>query len=412
VFLEGHHEPYISKETWENNVAKIAANAHMSQAMSKQSPQNGNGLMVDLLRCRRCGHKLHAAYNKGRISYVCRGGETQRNARGKSCFCFRATRVEERLSEMILEAISPAAITAAKRAAEQLVDNREQERQLILDRLEAHRELEARAAREYKKTDATYTTVRQKLAREWEDALLALQRQQDELGRFESQRHQSPTTEQQCELDALQQDVRTIWHHPKASMVLKKQIVRTLVEEIIVDLEKPQNDILLTIHWAGGHHTELREPTHWKKQRGGDKDLKRIVGTLRKVLHDDAIATVLNRSKLRTNDNSTWTSLAVEGFRKQHGIRAFSAHAKTKNGWITQSEAATSLDISPMSITRLVQIGVIPAEQPHSGMPTVIKQSELNHNRVQRAVKQLKESNNHPLSQDPNQLYLFENKGL
>lgn len=412
VFLEGHHDAYISKETWERNVAKIAANAHMSQAMNKQSPQNGNGLMVGLLRCRRCGHKLHAAYNKGRVTYVCRGGDTQRNARGKSCFSFRATRVEERLAEVILEAICPAAIAAARQAAEHLATNREQERQLIVDRIESHQETETRAAREYKKTDATYATVRQKLAREWEETLLALQRQQEELNRFDSECPPAPTAEQQRELDALQQDVRNIWHHPKASMVLKKQIVRTLIEEIVADLEKPQNDIVLTIHWTGGHHTVLREPTHWKKQRGESKDLKRIVGTLRKVLEDDAIATVLNRSKIRTNDGETWTAHAVTGFRKQHRIHAFSAHAKAKNGWMTQAEAATSLDISPMSMTRLVQIGVIPAEQRRPGMPTVIKQSELRLERVQLAVQQLKQSNIRPLSQDPNQLNLFENRDL
>lgn len=412
VFLEEHHEAYIARETWERNVAKISANAHMSQAMSKQSPQNGNGLMVGLLRCRRCGHKLHAAYNKGKVSYVCRGGDTQRNARGKSCFCFRGSRVEERLAEIVLDAIRPAAIAAANQAAKQLIADREQQRQLIVDRLDAHKETEVRAAREYKKTDATYATVRQRLAQEWEEALLALRTQEEELNHFDTQCPPAPTAEQQRGLEMLRHDVRAMWHHPNASMILKKQIIRTLIEEIVVDLEKPQNDVTLIIHWAGGHHTELREPTHWKKQRGGSKDLTRIVGTLRKVLDDGAIATALNRSKLRTNDGATWNARKVAEFRKLHHIRGFSAHAKAKNGWMTQAEAATSLDVSPMSMTRLVQIGIIPAEQPHPGMPTVVKQSELDHVRVQQAVVQLQASNNRPLSQDPNQLNLFEVQDL
>lgn len=412
VFLEGHHEAYISREMWERNVEKIAVNAHMRQTMSKRSPQNGNGLMVGLLRCRRCGHKLHAAYNKGRVSYVCRGGEIQRNARGKSCFCFRATHVEEQLTELILEAISPAAVAAAKQAAEYLAAHRDQQRQLILDRLEACQEAESRAAREYKKTDATYITVRRKLAQEWEEALQALQKQQEDLKRFDDQCPQMPTPEQQRQLNRLEKDVRRIWNHSQASMVLKKQIVRTLIEEIIVDLEKPHNEIVLMIHWAGGHHTELREPTHWKKRRGNCNDLKRVIGTLRKVLHDAAIATVLNRSKLRTNEGATWTREGVAAFRAQHRIPEFDQDVKERNGWITQTEAAISLDISPMSITRLVQIGIIPAEQPQPGLPTVIKRDDLCLDRVQRAVTLLKDSNNRPLSHDPNQLNLFEITGL
>ena len=410
VFLEGHHEAYISKETWERNTAKIAANAHMRQAMNKQSPQNGSGLMVGLLRCRRCGHKLHAAYNKGRVSYTCRGGATQRNALGKTCFRFGATHVEERLAELILEAIRPAAIAAAKYATEQLTINRDSERQLLLDRLHARQEAEVRAAREYKKTDATYTTVRKKLAQEWEETLLALQKEQEELRRFDDRSSEIPTVEQQAELDALQNDVRAIWYHPKASMVLKKQIVRTLIEEIVADLEKPQNDIVLTIHWVGGHHTELREPTHWKKRRRSSQNLRLIVNSLRKVHDDNAIATVLNRSNLRSDSGGTWTGSRVAEFRKQHRIRPYNAEVKQNYGWMTQAEAATTLDISPMSMTRLVQVGIIPAEQAYPGLPTVIQQADLVSERIQRAVKELKESNNRPLSQAPNQLNLFENK--
>ena len=98
-----------------------------------------------------------------------------------------------------------------------------------------------------------------------EEALLCLRKQQEELAQFDSQCPQMPTPEQQRQLSRLAKDVRRIWNHPKASTALKKQIIRTLIEEIIVDLKKPHNEVVLTIHWAGGHHTMLREPTHWKK---------------------------------------------------------------------------------------------------------------------------------------------------
>ena len=150
VFLEDHHEPYISQATWERNMEKIAANAHMGQAYSKRSPQNGNGLMVGLLRCRRCGHKLHANYRATGVSYVCRGGGTQRDARGPSCFSFRAKQIEEQLAELVLEVVRPSGVAAATQAAERLACLHDQERQLIVDRLEASREIEVRAAREYK----------------------------------------------------------------------------------------------------------------------------------------------------------------------------------------------------------------------------------------------------------------------
>ncbi len=176
--------------------------------------------------------------------------------------------------------------------------------------------------------------------------------------------------------------------------------MRTLIEEIIVDLEKPNNEIVLTVHWAGGHHTELRAPKHWRKRRGTTDGLKSIVRTLRKVLTDEAIASALNRERLCTEEGETWTSQRVSDLRHQHRIPAFFPENKQQQGWMTQAEAATCLEISPMSVTRLVQAGIVPAEQPRSGLPTVIKREDLNLEHVTRAVSLLKTSHNRPLSVD------------
>ncbi len=70
-----------------------------------------------------------------------------------------------------------------------------------------------------------------------------------------------------------------------------------------------------------------------------------------------------------------------------------------------------ALSISgPMSMTRLVQLGIVLAEQPRPGLPTVIKREDLKLDHVMRAVSQLKTSNTRPLSVDPNQRNLFENR--
>jgi hypothetical protein len=407
VFLENHHEPYIARETWQRNLQKIAANAHFQGATSKTAPQNGSGLMAGLLRCRRCGHKLHATYRSGKVSYVCRGGDPQRNARGRSCFCFGATQIEEQLAEVILEAVSPAAINAATLAADELTAQRDQRRQLIVDRLGAVHEHEARAGREYRTTDETYVTVRRRLAQEWETSLLAVREQEQQLADFDQQHPQRLTDEQRRDLYHLAEDVRRIWHHPSASMIVKKQIVRTLIEEIVVDLEKPRNEIVLIIHWAGGHHTEMRALTHWRRRRNHSSDLRAIVHTLRKVLCDDAIAGTLNRQRLAAPDGGTWTTQRVANFRKQNRIAEHDEVEQEAHGWMTQAQAATWLGISPMSMTRLVQLGIIPAEQPSPGLPTVIKLADLDASRVKNAVSDLKISPNCPLSHHVNQRKFF-----
>jgi hypothetical protein len=98
----------------------------------------------------------------------------------------------------------------------------------------------------------------------------------------------------------------------------------------------------------------------------------------------------------------------VAAFRKKSNIPAHSARTQEANGWITQAQAATSLDISPMSVARFVRAGIIPAEQPHPGLPTVINRDALQLDQVKNAVLALKNSHNRPLSHDPNQLSLYD----
>ena len=41
---------------------------------------------------------------------------------------------------------------------------------------------------------------------------------------------------------------------------MKKRIVRTLIEEVVVDVAGQAGEIIAVIHWKGGVHTELRIP--------------------------------------------------------------------------------------------------------------------------------------------------------
>jgi DNA invertase Pin-like site-specific DNA recombinase len=410
IMLEDHHEAYISKVVWERNLEKIAANANMGQITNPRSPQNGNGLMVGLLRCRRCGHKLYAMYRSDAVGYQCRRGTTQRDTAGRICFSFRAIRVEERLIELLLQATAPASVAAAKEAAERFAVRHQQERQLLLDRLNAKEEIAARAAQEYKETDVTYIAVRRQLAQEWDAALAAVETERTRLAAFDKQEPSLPTPPQQRQLERLSTHVRRIWNHPRATIVLKKQIVRTLIREIVADVE--DDEIVLIIHWAGGHHTELREPRRLRIPRRQLEDIRKVIDTLRKVLADEQIAVALNRERLwrprgRRKDK-TWTGRHVAAFRRQHRIPGFSTKAKQDEGWLTQAEAANRLNISAMSMTRLVKAGIVSGEQPHPGLPTVVQREDLDRDGVKTAVARLKASGNRPLTDDPDQLSLFK----
>lgn len=404
VFLPNHHEPYIPQATWERNMEKISANANVRGALAKGAVGRGQSLMAGLLRCRRCGHRLGAQYPSPGVRYVCYGGHRQRVRGGANCFAFHGTPLEALLAEEVLDVVGPAGIEAAQRSAERLAAGYQQQRQLLVDRLEAVREAEARAGREYKQTDVTYTAVRQALGAEWEAAFARVAEEESHLAAFDARQPVLPTSSQLEQLTHLGDDVRRLWNHPQASNSLKQQLVRVLIQEIVVDVDETRDEVILWIQWAGGHHTQLRGRRTLRRGKLPASELKPLIDTLRKVQGDGAIASLLNREGIRTPSRETWTRERVKRYRQRAGILAYSAALKDTSGWLTQSETATRLGISPMSVHRLVRSGILPAEQPQRGLPMVILAAALDLPEVKRAVMSLKAGHTCPLPDDPRQL--------
>ena len=73
----------------------------------------------------------------------------------------------------------------------------------------------------------------------------------------------TPTTRD--EFETLAGDLEAVWSYPETDARLKKRIVRTLIEEVMVDVDGEAGEIIAVIHWKGGVHTELRIP---RRRRG------------------------------------------------------------------------------------------------------------------------------------------------
>jgi len=133
-----------------------------------------------------------------------------------------------------------------------------------------------------------------------------------------------------------------------------------------------------------------------------------VIDSLRKILEDDALASTLNRSGIPTEKGESWTARRVKAFRRKHQLRAFDEKEKEMNGWLTQEGAATRLEISPMSVSRLVDWEIVPAEQAKRGLPSIILEKNLQSDPVKRAVKVIQTNRCRPLPENPDQLSLFD----
>src|SRR5262249_2923949 len=66
---------------------------------------------------------------------------------------------------------------------------------------------------------------------------------------------------------ALAADLKSVWTAPSTDARLKKRIVRTVIHEVIADIDQEAAEIVLVVHWTGGVHSEIRLPRRRRGQR-------------------------------------------------------------------------------------------------------------------------------------------------
>ena len=173
--------------------------------------------------------------------------------------------------------------------------------------------------------------------------------------------------------------METIWTDPATSVRLKKRIVRTLIEEVLVDVDSSASELILTLHWKGGAHTELRLP---RRRRGQcstqtSRELIEAVGVLARICSDDLIAGILNRNGHLTGRGNRWTRERVTALRSHHRIPCFKRDEQPQRPWMNLTDAAALLDVSPRTLRLAIDRGDISADHPFADGPWVISRDAL-----------------------------------
>jgi len=406
VFIPNHHEGYITLAAYERNQAQIRENAAMKGSFSRGPARSGKSLLAGLLRCRRCGRKLHVTYSGKRgsvVRYSCRGAAINHGT--AKCLSFGGLALDRAVEQEVLKAIKPEAIKATLARQEKLYfSETEHRRAMELALTQAEYEAE-RIFRQYNATEPENRLVAAELERRWNQALEEVERLKAELKK--APKHY-PDPEQFTYLLALAEDFPRVWHDPGTDMAMKKRIVRTLIEEVLVDVDEEQALIDVVIHWAGGCHTTLQV----KKNRTGQhqystsRDVVELVRDLAHVASDREIARILNRLHLRTGKDNTWTEARVRSLRNYQGIPAYSPAEQARAGWLNMAQAAEYLGVSPMSVRRLLCTGVIQGKQIVAYAPWIIRREDLETEQVKSAVSAIKAGRRFPLPEDPRQAKL------
>lgn len=402
VLIKDHHPGYLTWDKYMSNLKKLAANRSRSHQTATGAAKKGAALLAGLLRCRQCGHKLHVGYRgkDGRAArYFCLTGNKEQGS--PSCLSFGGIKVENAVTDLVVKTCQPLGIEASLQAFENRDDQKAQKRKALELSLERLRYQADHARRQYDAVDPANRLVASELEARWNEALTAV-REAEAILALEPEEYSKLTKEQHDQLRHLGQNLHELWNHPNSDNDLKKRILRTVIEEIIVDINHDSGHIEMQVHWKGGVHTPLR--AHKNKvgvnSDATDKTIAELVREMAKVWSDQYIAASFNRLGLKTGKGNNWTEIRVRNLRRENNVPILSK--APERTWRTMDEAAEILGISNASTRTLVRNKILPARQIIPGSPWMIEDDDLKTDTIQNHLKLIKSGkpppceDNHP----------------
>ncbi|MEZ4220358.1 MAG: recombinase family protein [Polyangiaceae bacterium] len=390
VLLQNHHEAYLSWDVWERIQEVLRGNSYRFCSPNVGAIKRGPALLVGLLRCRRCGSRMRVAYcGRGDVPrYTC--DRSALRASDVRCISFGGKDVDAQVSDETLRVLEPAAIDVALLAADEVSNSHDGLIAMIETELKEARYVADRACRRYEAVDPLNRLVADELETRWNAALVRVGELEQRIEVERSRKRPQIVTSRE-EFLRLASDLSAVWNDPKADVRLKKRIVRTLINEIIVDPDDQANEIVLTIHWAGGVHTELRVR---RRRRGLSRETpENIVDAIRslaRVCGDEMIAGLLNKNGVLTANGNRWTQGSVGGIRRRNNIPGNTAARRTANGWLTLKSAAAQLGIAPLTLRRAAERGEIAADHPLANGPWIFTQESIEDPKIEALIAAIK----------------------
>ena len=209
-------------------------------------------------------------------------------------------------------------------------------------------------------------------------------------------------------LGVLASNLRTVWHAPTTDARLKKRIVRTLVHEVVADIDDAASEIVLIVHWVGGAHSEIRLPKRQRGQRNSTSaNIIEAVHRLVLIASDDLIAGLLNRNGLKTGNGNRWTRERVTSLRSYHHIPVFKPADDGIEPWLNLSNAAKLLQIAPKTLRLAAEAGQIDVFHPLSDGPWIFARAALITTAAQSIAERARQNPRYHTGSHPNQHSLF-----
>jgi hypothetical protein len=287
---------------------------------------------------------------------------------------FGGPRVDAAIAQELLRVVEPIAIEAAFEAERMHKKQQEDRDRILALELKQARYEAGLAERRYAACDPDNRLIAAQLEKSWEQAL---QRVKQLETRQSSE--QPPAIEVAPDAFAnLAGELSAAWTAPDVSMRARQQLLRALITDIVANVDDETREVVLTIHWRGGQHSEMRvrKPRTGEHGRTTADDALEVIRSMAGRWPDEHIAATLNRMGLTTGQGNTWTAKRVYSAQQLHGMLEHRASEKNR-AWLTLREAANALQVSDHMVRGLIEASILPAVQAVRGAPYQIRTDDL-----------------------------------
>ncbi|WP_406003324.1 recombinase family protein [Streptomyces sp. NBC_00829] len=318
------HVGYISFDKYEANEARLTSNAVAHGKDRRHGPaREGPALLQGMTLCGICGRRMTVRYHqrKGGLEpeYVCQAKGIEYG--NPICQRVHGAVVDNAVGRLLIEALTPHAITAALAVADELAaraDETERLRAAGVERAQYQVDL---ARRRYLAVDPDNRLVAGSLEADWNTALRELTQVRET---YESARNDGGGVlddAQRARITALAGDFPALWKDPDTPMRERKRLVRLLVVDVTL---VRADEIAVHVRLTGGQEHTLTLPVplaSWQIRQTPPE----VVAAIDELLDDHTdgqVAAILTERGHVSGTGHALRPTIVRHIRNRYGLRS------------------------------------------------------------------------------------------
>ncbi len=369
VFLKGRFPAYISWEQYERHREQLRRNRSVAESIG--SVRQGVGLLPGLLVCKKCGHRMTVRYDvrSKRHHYWCSRMLTDYG--GEVCQGLSGPALDRFVTEQLLAMLKPSSLSLSLESAKDLEKEKQRLDALWQNRLERAGYESGRAQRQYCLVEPENRLVARQLEKEWEEKLSEQKKLEMEYERFLAQRPRLLTEKERESIIRLAVDIPALWNDAGTTVIERKEILRQVIDRIMIDVVGKTEMVKVDIHWAGGMVSELemiRPVAKLEQLSYYPKMIERIKQLAAQGLKADQIAEQLNREGWRPpkrcekfSHGSIFDLMSRLGLTKRSSLSKDSSKISQDEWWLL--DLARKLDMPPITLYRWIRLGWVKSRQ-------------------------------------------------